>query len=62
MQEINKNKILVAVTKALECQFDCGYSWCDMIDDIRSLTIEEKEWAKEHTTYSITYSINAEEA
>jgi hypothetical protein len=37
----------------MDCQFDCSYSWSDMIDDLDNLTAEEKKWAKEHSTYAV---------
>ena len=47
----DKKEILRLVSKALDYQFDSGYSWCDMIDDIQDLTPEEKEFAKQNISY-----------
>ena len=49
---IDKGKVKYYVEKALGYQFET-YSWSDMIDDIEDLDEEEKQWAKEHTTYSL---------
>jgi len=46
-------KIRRELTKHLDYQFDGVYAWLDMIDDIDSLTAEEKDWAKEHSTYAV---------
>ena len=46
-------KIQRELTKHLDYQFDGVYAWLDMIDDIDSLTAEEKDWAKEHSTYAV---------
>ncbi len=45
-----KAYILRQVSKALEYQFET-YSWENMINDIQDLTLEEKRWAKDHTSY-----------
>ena len=42
-----------ALNKSMDFQFDCSYSWLDMIDDTDDLTDEEKDWAKEHSTYAV---------
>lgn len=49
---MDREQILYLVNKALGYQFET-YSWMNMIDDIEDLTTEEKEWAKEHTTYKV---------
>lgn len=50
---MNIEKIRRELERGMDCQFDCSYSWLDMIDDLDNLTAEEKEWAKEHSTYSV---------
>lgn len=46
----NKKEILRLINQALEAQFDI-YTWANMINDIDTLTIEEKDWAQNHTSY-----------
>lgn len=48
-----KDEIVHLVEKALSYQFDCSFTWCNMVDCIDDLTDEEKEWAKKHTTYEV---------
>ena len=49
--KIDQANVLRLVSKALDYQFDCSYSWINMIEDIDSLTKAEKAWAKENISY-----------
>lgn len=46
----SKQEILILVDQALEVRVSI-YTWSKMINDIDTLTIEEKDWAQNHTSY-----------
>jgi hypothetical protein len=53
---IDKNKIISDIERALKWQFSDGYSWEDFIEDVALLenwSEEEKNWAKEHTSFGV---------
>jgi hypothetical protein len=58
---IDKDKIIHDLEKALERQFSSGYTWEDLINDVAEIeewSEEEKEWAKEHTSFGVKVDEN----